>query len=133
MGILIITTISLIISYIIYKITKLDCFGFISAASTLVLVASILIIGLSHAFSYIDVINYQNDKIKIETAINNPQITGEERASVIDIITKDNIYIISNRFYGQSFWTNIFFPKNVQQLELFDINKISYANTKVIK
>jgi hypothetical protein len=79
MGILIITIVSLIISYIIYKITKLDCFGFISAASTLVLVASILIIGLSHAFSYIDVINYQNDKIKIETAINNPQITGEER------------------------------------------------------
>ena len=133
MGILIITIVSLIISYIIYKITKLDWFGFISAISTFVLVASILIIGLSHAFSYIDVINYQNDKIKIETAINNPQITGEERASVIDIITKDNIYIISNRFYGQSVWTNIFFPKNIQQLELFDINKIPYANTKVIK
>jgi len=56
-----------------------------------------------------------------------------EAASVIDIITKDNIYIISNRFYGQSVWTNIFFPKNIQQLELFDINKIPYANTKVIK
>lgn len=133
MGILIITTISLIISYIIYKITKFDWVGVISAISTFVLVASILIIGLSHALSYIDVINYKNDKIKIETAINNPQITGEERASVIDIITKDNIYIISNRFYGQSFWTNIFFPKNIQQLELFDINKIPYANTKVIK
>ena len=100
MGILIITTVSLIISYIIYKITKLDWFGFISAISTFVLVASILIIGLSHAFSYIDVINYQNDKIKIETAINNPQITGEERASVIDIITKDNIYIISKSVFS---------------------------------
>ena len=133
MGILIITIVSLISSYIMYKITKFDWFGVIFAISTFVLVASILIIGLNHAFSYIDVINYQNDKIKIETAITNPQITGEERASVIDIITKDNIYIISNRFYGQSVWTNIFFPKNIQQLELFDINKIPYANTKVIK
>jgi hypothetical protein len=133
MGILIITVLTLIISSIWYKKTKSENAFFTRFFSILALVGIFLAVIIANSCSELDVISYKTDKNKIEMAINNPQITGEERASVIDLIIKDNSIILSNRYYGESFWFNIFVPKNVQQLELFDINKISYANTKVIK
>ena len=133
MGILIITVLILIISSIWYKKTKSENAFFTRLFSIIALVCIFLAIIKANSCSEPDVISYKTDKNKIEMAINNPQITGEERASVIDLIIKDNSIILSNRYYGESFWFNIFVPKKVQELELFDINKIPYANTKVSK
>ena len=133
MGILIIMVLTLIISSIWCKKTKSENAFFTRFFSIIALVCIFLAIIKANSCSEPEVISYKTDKNKIEMAINNPQITGEERASVIDLIIKDNSIILSNRYYGESFWFNIFVPKKVQELELFDINKIPYANTKVSK
>lgn len=136
MGILLILIGIMVISFIIHKIIKknynMKCtFGIISNLTLVTIITVFVIILVINIDSYNMKIEYQQDKIKIETAINNPQITGEERASVIDLITKDNSIILSHRFYGNNFFTNIFMPKRIQNLELFDINKIPYSITKI--
>jgi hypothetical protein len=137
MGILLILISICCSSFIIFKRIKNEnsikkfIFNEISLGSLLSILACIVSILIMNIDSYSNVISYTQDKTKIEMAINNPQITGEERSAAIDLAINDNTIISTYRFYGNNFFTNVFFPKRIRELELFDINKIPYSTNNV--
>lgn len=77
-------------------------------------------------------ISYQYDKVKIETAINNPQLTGEERTSAIDLITNDNQIITNIKYWRDNFWIGVFCYYPIGDLPLFDITKVPTATASVL-
>ncbi len=136
MGIILIALIGFIVCYLINKKIKTNfTYEFICQCLMIFFAMAMLVcsigIGINHLTTQETIIKYQQDKIKIEIAINNSQITGEERASILDLITKCNTEILSNRYYGSIFVLKEFYPKSIQNLELFDINKIPKAKIKI--
>ena len=76
-------------------------------------------------------IAYYQDKAKIEAAINNPKLTGEERASVIDLATKDNTIILTAKRWYRDPFIGWFRQAAIVDLPLFDISKIPSANASI--
>lgn len=75
--------------------------------------------------------SYYQDKVLIENACNNDNLTGEERASVLTLITQDNTLIINTKFYRDNPFTSWFTSKKVAELPLFDINMVPKARTNI--
>jgi hypothetical protein len=130
MGILIFALVLLTIGIII-GIKEDDFYNLYFALSIMLL----LIIGLVFFAVVVNgqnnIISYNYDKIQYNTAVNNKQITGQERAEIINLVTNDNTIIMAYKHWTKNFWIGLFYYKPIADLELFDISKIPYAKTNI--
>lgn len=129
MGVVIIGLLLIVLGIIFRReeLTPVMCF----TIGGLFLAASIIFFLNVKAYEKNMVLAYAYDLEKYQAAIENPKITGEERASVIDMIINDNIIIMNNKMWSKNFWVGIFHSKKVGELEPFDINKIPYASQEI--
>jgi len=67
---------------------------------------------------------YQLDKQQIEYYKTNDNITGEERAKVLEIIMNNNKTITMNKKWANNFWTSAFFSKEIGNYPLFSMEDI---------
>jgi hypothetical protein len=77
------------------------------------------------------VIGYNQDKAKIEAAISNPSLTGEERASAIDLATNDNIIILTAKRWYRDPFIGWFGQAAIVDLPPFDLSRIPSASSEI--
>lgn len=76
-------------------------------------------------------IEYQNDKLYIESNYNNENLTDNERMKLSQIIMTDNNIITKSKTWRNNFWIGCFYPYRVGDLKLFDAKKIKSAKLKI--
>lgn len=91
----------------------------------------LLIAGVVHLETQNALIAYEQDRTKIEAAIANDALTGEERASAIDLAIADNTFILSARRWHRDPWIGLYARRALVDLPLFDISRIPPAKTSV--
>jgi len=77
-----------------------------------------------------NILTYEIDKQRYESACNNPNLTHQERDAVIRLVVNENVYINKAKLWRGNFWLGWFQYGPVGDLPLFDITKIQYVNTK---
>jgi len=72
---------------------------------------------------------YSRDKAQIELTYRNIALTGEERTAAITIAVNYNKVIQKHQKWNKDLFVGIFYSKKVASLPLFDLAKISPANS----
>lgn len=94
-------------------------------------VICLLTVGIVHLETQNALIAYEQDRAKIEAAIANDALTGEERASAIDLAIADNTIILRARRWHRDPWIGLYTKRALVELPLFDISRIPPAKTSV--
>ncbi|MFA5174663.1 MAG: hypothetical protein WC438_05775 [Candidatus Pacearchaeota archaeon] len=130
MGILLIAVICIIIGFILFKVFEsynncLDLIGFgliIIGACTIIICSALFWDAFFDNKNY--PIEYEQNKIYIESTYNNDKITDQERTQVIKMILDTNKKILTTKLWRDNFWIGNYYPYSIGDLPIFDITKI---------
>jgi hypothetical protein len=138
MGILLIGVICIIIGAILFKLffndysTCLDSIG-----GLLIVIGGGILIAGSTIFwcTFFDnknyLIEYQQNKLYIESTYNNDKLTDVERARLIKTVLDTNKKILTIKQWRDNFWIGIYYPYSVGDLTILDITKIKPATYQI--
>ncbi len=128
MGLLIIGLLVIVLGVILYNY---DCFyGSESWGIGLIVLGSIfmaillIILAFRPIYESQLIVEYEEDKMYLESIFESKHITGDEREKAIDLIMSDNKIIRVNRIRQNSFWIGIYYADKVGELECFNVSMV---------
>jgi len=118
---------------VVFEWCDLEIFGgFLIFFGALTVVICIICIVTAPVYSRQICLEYEQDKVYIESLYNEETISLEERMKVIDLIIEDNNIINKHRIRNKSLAYSWFYPKSVGQLEIFDLTKIEKIKNEIV-
>ncbi len=118
----------LIIGGVLLIANDFDFGGFILGVGAIMTIILIIIATCVPSNSRRLIFEYRQDVKYLEAVFELDFISHSERDKAVELILSDNRIIGITQMRDKNFWVNVFYSKEVGELELFDVSRVPQVN-----